>query len=242
MTTDAADAQAPSGARTARHRDLPVFFLHAGGLPIDAIAELFASTGCLGRPRDLFDLDGSMWRQVRGRGSATFADYLASEIDDARADGRRFAALIDWRDLLWLERRPPFRNLLRHPFRAVRLACLDPALQAKRRLTPNAESDAEPDFAALSRELIALEEDEGLGDDFARRHRLQLPRLWVEDLSRTGVPALRGLLDRWSIPLSDEVTLQPIDAPTSTELEAVAAFRSEARKRHWSHALTPRPA
>jgi len=222
--------------------DLPVFFLHAGGLPQSAIGELLGSTNRLGRPDDAFDIDGSMWTRLRDQAQAGFTDYLISLVEKASTDGQRFSALIDWRDLLWLERRPAFRDLLQHPFRAVRLAYLDPALQARRRLVKELGSETETTFQKLSREVIAIEEDEAIGDDFARRYNLQLPRLWVEDLSRTDVPALRGLLDRWSIPLLEETKLRPINTPTGDELDAVSVFRSEARRQHWAHALTPRPA
>ena len=223
-------------------KGLPVFFFHAGGLPVSAITDLFESTGRLGRPDDLFDLDGSMWTRLQDQAPASFSDYLTRQIDAARKNGRRFSALIDWRDFLWLQHRTAFKELLERPFRAARLTCLDPALQARRRLLANSQDIAEPTFRTLSRELIAIEEDEAMGDDVARRYGLDMPRLWVEDLSRPGLPALRGLLDRWSISLPETLNLQPIDPPTSEELDAVFAFRSEARNQHWAHALTPRPA
>lgn len=244
MTNGSADGDAlPEGGRLGQ-TELPVFFFHAGGLPLAAIADLLDSTGCLGHPRNVFDLDGSMWVSARERASADFSSYLASLTDEARADGKRFAAFVDWRDLLWLERRPAFEDLLRHPFRAVRLAFLDPAMQARRRLmlVRSKEMEAGPDFPTLSRELIAVEEDEAVGDEFAKRYGQKLPRLWVEDLARSGVPSLRSLLDRWSIALPEETKLSPIEPPMSAELEAVAAFRDEARRRHWVHALTPRSA
>jgi hypothetical protein len=69
-----------------------------------------------------------------------------------------------------------------------------------------------------------------------------MPRLWVEDLARAGTPTLLNLLDRWSLTCPEAARLRPIGPPTDQELEAVATFRAEARKRHWGHALKPRTA
>ena len=222
--------------------DPPIFFFHAGGLPLEGIADLLDSADCLGRPRDLFDLEGTMWTLARNGADAGFASYLERQIQEARAEDRRFSAMIDWRDLLWLERRSAFQDLMRRPFRAVRLACLDPVLQARRRLLLDQHQAMEPDFATLSRELVAIEQDEDIGEAFAAKHGVHLPRLWVEDLARPGAPTLLSLLDRWSLTGPRATPLRPIQPPTDEELEAVAAFRAEARKRHWAHALKPRTA
>ena len=118
MTNQADRKRVPSSPMDVMPVDPPVFFFHAGGIPLAAISTMLDSTGCLGRPRNAFDLDGRMWANAHDSGSTDFEGYLTGQIDEARVHGRRFSALIDWRDLLWLDRRPAFQELLCHPFRA----------------------------------------------------------------------------------------------------------------------------
>lgn len=221
-------------------------FLHAGGLPLESLTRQLEALGCFGRPEAFFDLEGPMWSRATSRGALSFADYLAGVIQRKEEGSTILSALVDYRDLLWLEQRPIFEDQLRQRLRVVRLAFLDPALQAYRRLmalragegAPEA-GEATPGFAELARELVRIEEAEQLGDIFCGRHGLPMVKLWVEDLARPGVPALRGLLARWSIPAPDDDRFLPIDPPTLTELETISAFRAEAARRHWSHALLP---
>lgn len=240
------DAANPKGEAKARLAGEAILFLHAGGLPIDAVARQLKALRCFGEPKAHFDLDGSMWSAVNGRGSSSFADYLASLIDRTPHDAGRLSALIDYRDLLWLEQRQVFKEQLCQRLRVIRLAFLDPAMQAYRRLKAERSLHSVPDdrapspgFADLARELVAVEEAEGVGDGFCKRYGLPLAKLWVEDLARPGVPALSGLLDRWSIRLPEGGRFLPIEPPSRSDLEAVSAFRTEAGHRHWSHALLP---
>ncbi len=223
-----------------------ILFLHAGGIPSEALSKQLTALKCFGKPKAYFDLDGLMWSEMIGTDKRGFADYLASLIDWTSHDGGRLSALIDYRDLLWLEQRPVFREQLRQRLRVVRLAFLDPALQAFRRIQALRTLDPvkddrhdPPGFAELARELVEIEEAEQLGDGFCKRYGLPMVKLWIEDLARSRVPVLSGLLDRWSIHLPEGGHLMPIEPPLRTELEAVAAFRAEADRRHWSHALLP---
>ncbi|MGI9450749.1 MAG: hypothetical protein ACR2QH_08965 [Geminicoccaceae bacterium] len=221
-----------------------ILFLHAGGLPIEAVARQLKALKCFGEPKAHFDLDGPMWSAVNDTKMGSFADYLISLIDWTPSDAGRLSTLIDYRDLMWLEQRPIFREQLRQRLRVVRLAFLDPALQALRRINAQSllssvpgDGNRKPGFAELARELVEIEEAELIGDEFCKRRGLPLARLWIEDLARPGVPALSGLLDRWSIRLPEEGLFLPIEPPSRLELESVAAFRAEADRRHWSHAL-----
>ena len=222
-----------------------IFFLHAGGLPINGVSRQLTALRCFGEPKAHFDLDGPMWSAAKDADANSFADYLASLIDWTSHDGGRLSALIDYRDLLWLEQRSIFQDQLRQRLRVVRLAFLDPALQALRRIRAVKRLDSAPSgdhwpgFAELARELVEIEEAEEIGDRFCKRHSLPLAKLWIEDLARAGVPVLCGLLDRWSIRLPEGGQFLPIEPPSRSELEAVAAFRAEADRRHWSHALLP---
>ncbi|MGI9492910.1 MAG: hypothetical protein ACR2QF_10980 [Geminicoccaceae bacterium] len=223
-----------------------VLFLHAGGVPIEALARQLKALGCFGEPKAHFDLDGSMWSAVSDAKTNSFADYLSGLIDWTASDAGRLSALIDYRDLLWLEQRPLFQEQLRQRLRVIRFAFLDPALQALRRTnaqrlrsTASGDEDRKTGFAELARELVEIEEVEQIGERFCKRHGLPLVRLWIEDLSRPGVPALSGLLDRWSIRLPEDGHFLPIEPPEHSELETVAAFRAEADRQHWSHALLP---
>jgi hypothetical protein len=222
-------------------------FLHAGGVPIDGIARQLEALGCFGQPDAWFDLDGRMWTRMRSLGADSLAGYLESLITRTDHGGGILSAVVDYQDLLWLEQRPMVRDQLRQRLRVVRLAFLDPALQAYRRWRaartascPAPNDHAAPGFADLSRELIGIEEAEQLGDVFCQRHGLPMVKLWVEDLARPGAPALRGLLARWSLPPPDDASFLPIDPPARAEQEITAAFRAEAARRHWSHALLPR--
>ncbi len=215
-------------------------FLHAGGLPIDAVADQLSALRCFGRVKAHFDLDGPMWSAVAGGKASGFEDYLVGLIDRTDKPSGVLSALIDYRDLLWLEQRPIFLQQLRQRLRVVRLAYLDPALQAFRRQRAWLREDrAKPGFAEIARDLVGIEEADDRGAGFCRRHGLPKVKLWVEDLARPGVPALRGLLDRWSIPLAKDGRVLAIAPPSLAELETVAAFRREAAHRHWSHALLP---
>lgn len=230
-----------------------VLFLHAGGLPDEAIAHQLASLQCFGKPRAYFDLDGPMWLGVRASEARGFADYLKGLIDWTVNESGILSALIDYRDLLWLEQRRIFQEQLRQRLRIVRFAFLDPALQAyrcsmvarsRREVRSQSEAsptgDAGPGFVDLARQLIEIEQAEDLGDMFCKRHGLPAVKLWIEDLARPGVPALRGLLARWSIAVPEQGCIVPIEPPSASELETVAAFRTEASRRHWSHALLPK--
>ena len=242
----AINADPDKGEMPSRLASEAVLFLHAGGVPIDSLTRQLSALRCFGEPNAHFDLDGPMLSAMNGTGVSDFARYLVSLIDWTAHDAGRLSALIDYRDLLWLEQRPIFKEQLHQRLRVVRLAFLDPALQAYRRLktvqalNPSpGDTDGEPGFARLARELIEVEEAEQIGDDFCKRHGLPLVKLWVEDLARPGVPALCGLLNRWSIQMPDGGQIVPIDPPAHAELEIVAAFRAEADRRHWSHALLP---
>lgn len=223
-------------------------FLHAGGLPISAVADQLEALRCFGKPNACFDLDGPMWSALSNKKTEGFADYLTSLVDRTDKSTGILSAIIDYQDLLWLEQRPAFEEQLRQRLRIIRLAFLDPALQAYRRPPRRAarlhegafvEYDDALGFAEIARELVRVEEAEQLGDLFCKRHGLPTVKLWIEDLARPGVPALRGLLARWAIPLPDDGRFLPIEPPSQEELETVAVFRAEASRRHWSHALLP---
>jgi hypothetical protein len=241
---DAASVTATTQPRLASEVFL---FLHAGGIPIDGISHQLSALGCFGKPDAWFDLDGRMWARMQGEGANGFAAYLESLIDRTEASGGILSALVDCQDLLWLEQRPIFQDQLRQRLRVARLTFLDPALQACRRWRAaeiqrgrHRDEHAAPGFAEFSRELIGIEEAEHRGDVFCRRHGLPMVKLWVEDLARPGVPALRALLARWSLPSPAETGFLPIDPPARAEQEITAALRAEASRRHWSHALLPR--
>lgn len=216
-------------------------FLHAGGLPVQAIAHQLAALRCLGQPDAFFDLEGSMWSALKTTTYESFDDYLLSLVDRGNEPAGRLSAIIDYRDLLWLEQRPLFQEQLRQRLRVARLTFLDPALQACRRVEASTSKPGEkPGFAAIARALVEIEEAEEQGGIFFRRHALPSVRLRVEDLARPSVPALKELLTRWSIRLPDDGSVTPIPSPSHEELETVAAFRAEATKRHWAHALRPK--
>lgn len=215
-------------------------FLHAGGLPTKDVAKQLASLGCFGKPDAHFDLDGPMWSALAGAKGDSFATYLVSLVDRTDRPTGLLSAIIDYRDLLWLEQRSIFQEQLRQRLRVIRVTFLDQALQAFRRAAlARSGHDTTPSFNEIAREMIGIEEAEQAGDVFCKRHGQPNAKLWVEDLARPGVPALRGLLARFSMARSDDQPILPIPSPGNAELEAVTAFRAEAKHRHWSHALLP---
>jgi hypothetical protein len=242
----AAAGDAPAAPRSIL--DLPpvtdvVLMLHAGGLPVGAIEDCLGRTPMLGRPRAWFDHDRVMLPEAGRLRAEGFDGYLQALLAEAAATSGCFAAIIHGADLAWLKRQRAFAWLLEQPVRCLHLGYRDPVLQGLQLAAGDGE--ATPGFATVADALLLIEEEDEAIRAWTGAMGLRPARLTVEDLTVADLPALRQLLESWSIPLPAGHRWPPLAPPATALLAEAGRFRDTARERHWSHALErpiePRP-
>ncbi len=208
-------------------------FLHAGGLPIEALTALLEATGLFGRPAPWFDHDGPMLEAVRAFNVPDLDGYLDALLAEATSAGRPFSALIGDRDLAWLKSTPAFARLLRdQEVRIVRLFSQDRVLQACQRATDGRQNA--PTYDDIADALVAIEQADASFDRWLSGAGLDARTLRLEDLETAGLPTLRALA-----PGTDMRVCPPLAPLGAEEIALAGRFREEARLRNWVHALAP---
>ena len=218
--------------------DVPIFlFLHAGGLPTEALSTQFDAVEAFGDVRPWFDRSRSMLEAAAARSATGFDDYLDNLIGDTRRTGRPWSALVDFRDIAWMAQKSAFQALLQGLHcRLVRVRSRNLVLQASRRRDPC--GDQTSTFDELAEALVDIDQAETSIDRWLDRGGFRTSLLWLEDLAAPDAPGLRGLVTAFDLEPADGAV--PSLAPASeAELASVRSFRQEAARRHWSHALLP---
>lgn len=220
-----------------------VWFLHAGGVPLPVVGAQLSALGVLGTPMAYFDHDTVMFEQATQTDSRSFRTYVEALLRNHPA---RFSAFVPIADLPWLEGEPVIRDLLKDPSGFVHLCFRDPVLQAIGLLAawttlPPSDGLDKIWFQRIADALMLLEKREAMARTWVAGRGGQMVDLTVEDLAAPGVVALRHLLDRWSLALPKTARLHSITRPNTDHLAIVDAFRAEAERRDWGHALLARP-
>ena len=217
---------------------LPIYlFVHAGGLPIDALAVLLTSVGAFGSPAPWFDHDGPLLEKAWELGALDLESYVDAVLGEAKDAGQPWSALISYRDLLWLQSTTVFQRLMQaEDVRVVRLRCKDTIIQGCRLASERWRGDLaeNPSRAAIADAIVTLEETEAFGDAWLADQKLKGSSLWLEDLHEPSLPTLMDLS-----PENVEAPDIKLEPPSADQLALACTFRKEAARRHWSHALIP---
>lgn len=220
-----------------------IWLLHAGGVPLDAVGAQLSALDILGEPLACFDHGPLMFERTKQLGSRSFQSYIDAVMRNQPA---QFSAFVQIADLPWLEDEPAIQGLLERRSAFVHLCFRDPVLQAVGLLAgstslPRADGLDGVWFEKIADAAMQLEQRETMARAWVARRGGQMVDLTVEDLAAPGVAALRHLLDRWSLALPKTARLHPLPPPNANHGAIAKAFRAEAERRHWGHAVPVRP-